>query len=60
MCDVLTKRFKWSLMVSEVCLASHQYVLISLSDGKNARVEAEEGKLIIQQTANSVDEIKCS
>ena len=31
-----------------------------LSDGKEARVAAQEAKLIIQQTANSVDEIKCS
>jgi hypothetical protein len=31
-----------------------------LSDGKEASVEAKETKLIIQQTANSVDEIKCS
>jgi hypothetical protein len=40
--------------------ASLQYVLKLLSDGKKARLKAEEGKSIIQQTAISVDEIKCS
>ncbi|KAH9015338.1 hypothetical protein EDB85DRAFT_1875891 [Lactarius pseudohatsudake] len=33
---------------------------ILLSDGKEARVVATEAKSIIQQTANSVDELKCS
>ena len=31
-----------------------------LSDGKQARVAAREAKLIIQQTACGIDEIKCS
>ena len=30
------------------------------SDSKKARLAAKEAKLIIQQTANNVDEIKCS
>ena len=31
-----------------------------ISDGKQAREEAKETKLIIQQTANRIDEIECS
>jgi hypothetical protein len=30
-----------------------------LSDGKQARVAAQETRLVIQQTANDIDEIKC-
>jgi hypothetical protein len=33
---------------------------IILSDGKEARVVARDAKLIVQQIANNVDEIKCS
>src|SRR6266702_692669 len=48
-------------MVRYACPASHRYLLIFLlSDGKEARVVAKEAKLIVQQTANNVDEIKCS
>jgi hypothetical protein len=36
-------------------------LLISiLSDGKQARVAAKEAALIIQHTANDIDEVKCS
>ena len=31
-----------------------------LSDGKQARVAAQETRLVIQQAANDIDEIKCS
>src|SRR6266702_500783 len=48
-------------MVRYACPASHRYLLIFLlSDGKEARAVAKEAKLIVQQTANNVDEIKCS
>jgi hypothetical protein len=30
------------------------------SDGKQARVAAQETRLVIQQAANDIDEIKCS
>jgi archaellum component FlaC len=43
-------------------LSSHLKTILTsiLSDGKQARVAATEAKLIIQQTANGIDEIKCS
>ena len=31
-----------------------------LPDGKEARMKAKEAKVIMQQTANGVDEIKCA
>ena len=42
-------------------MSSYQYLLPFFTpDGKQATVAANEAKLILQQTANTVDEIKCS
>ena len=38
--------------------SSNVYTLI-LSDGQQARVAAQETRLVIQQAANDIDEIKC-
>ena len=46
---------------ARACPISCQIILTSiLSDGKQARLEAQETKLVIQHAANDIDEIKCS
>jgi hypothetical protein len=55
------KRFRWPLTVREACPVIHYNLLTRiLSDGKQARAEALETKVIIQQAANDIDQIKCS
>jgi hypothetical protein len=55
------KKSKWPLTVRGTRPVGCQHLLTSvLSDGKQARVAAKEATLIIQQTANDIDEIKCS
>ena len=48
-------------MVREACPVSGLNLLISiLSDGKQARVAAQEARSVIQQAANAIDQIRCS
>ena len=54
-------RCKWSLMVRDACLFDHSTLLTPmLSDSNQARVAAQETRLVIQQVANDMDEIKRS
>ena len=46
---------------ARACPISRQTILMSiLADGKQARVAAQETKLVVQHAANDIDEIKCS
>ena len=47
-------------MVREACLVRLISPNIFNSDGNQAIVAAKDAKLIVQKTATSVDEIKCS
>ena len=55
------KRSKSSLTVREVCSVNGPNFLTStLSDSKQTRLAVQETRLVIQQAANDLDEIKCS
>ena len=54
-------RCKWSLTVREASLVTgYNFPTSVFSDGKQARVVAQETNLAMQQAANDIDEIKCS
>jgi hypothetical protein len=60
-CNALMRKSKWLLMVRGASPVILKNIITSIfSDNQQARVAAKEAKIIIQQTANGINEIKCS